>query len=77
MATPDAEAVASHLRQLATEEEGAAYLKAQRLDREGLLAVAAALQLTRVERLSKAALEERVLLQAIHARNRFAGLRKW
>lgn len=76
---PDVEAVgvASHLRELETEEEGAAYLREQRLDREALLAVAAELQLTRVTRLTPAELEKRVLKQAIGARRKFAGLRKW
>lgn len=69
--------IASHLRALATETDGAAYLRAQRLDRAGLLAVAAELQLTRVERLSHTQLEKRVLKQAIGARNKFDGLRSW
>lgn len=69
--------VASHLRELETEEEGAGYLREQRLDREALLAVAAELQLTRVTRLSQTELEKRVLKQAIGARRKFAGLRKW
>ncbi|UOX88259.1 hypothetical protein MUY14_42325 [Amycolatopsis sp. FBCC-B4732] len=74
---PAAAAIASHLRETETEEEGAAYLQAQRLDREGLLAVAAELQLTRVDRLNPKELEKRVLKQAIGARRKFAGLRKW
>ena len=73
----DAAAVAAHLRDIETEEEGAAYLRAQRLDRKGLLAVAAELQLTRVDRLKPSELEKRVLKQAIGARRKFAGLRKW
>nr|WP_166640613.1 hypothetical protein [Amycolatopsis sp. SID8362] len=73
----DAAAIASHLRETETEEEGAAYLQAQHLDREGLLAVATELQLTRVERLQPKELEKRVLKQAIGARRKFAGLRKW
>ncbi|SFK13029.1 hypothetical protein SAMN05421835_11478 [Amycolatopsis sacchari] len=73
----EAAAIASHLRQLDTEEEGTAYLRAQDLDRESLLAVAGHLQLTRVERLSQAELEKRVLKQAIAARRKFAGLRRW
>ena len=73
----DAAAVATHLRETETEEEGAAYLDAQHLDRESLLAVAAELQLTRVERLSQKELKRRVLKQAIGARRKFAGLRKW
>jgi hypothetical protein len=73
----DAAAVASRLRELETEEEGAEYLRTQRLDREGLLAVAAELQLTRVARLKASELEKRVLKQAIGARRKFAGLRKW
>jgi hypothetical protein len=73
----DAAAIASHLREIETEEEGAAYLEAQNLDRESLLAVAAELQLTRVNRLSQKELRRRVLKQAIGARRKFAGLRKW
>lgn len=74
---PDVAAIASRLRDIETEEEGAAYLRTQRLDREGLLAVAAELQLTRVDRLKPSELEKRVLKQAIGARRKFAGLRKW
>lgn len=70
-------AIATSLRETETEEEGAAYLRAQHLDRESLLAVAAELQLTRVSRLSQTELEKRVLKQAIGARRKFAGLRKW
>lgn len=73
----DVAVVASHLRELETEEEGVAYLRERRLDRETLLAVAAELQLTRVTRLSPSELEKRVLKQAIGARRKFAGLRKW
>jgi hypothetical protein len=73
----DAETIASRLREIETEEEGAAYLQAQHLDRDGLLAVATRLQLTRVDRLSQADLEKRVLKQAIGARRKFSGLRKW
>jgi hypothetical protein len=78
-AAPDVDvaAIASRLRETETEEEGAAYLHAQHLDREGLLAVAAELQLTRVERLSQKELRRRVLKQAIGARRKFAGLRNW
>ncbi|MFI7673448.1 hypothetical protein [Actinophytocola sp. NPDC049390] len=76
---PDAEAaaIASRLRETETEEEGAAYLRAQNLDADGLLAVAAALGLTRLDRLRRADLEKRVLKQAIGARRKFDGLRKW
>ncbi|MEV5719490.1 Rho termination factor N-terminal domain-containing protein [Amycolatopsis mediterranei] len=73
----DAAAIATRLREIETEEEGASYLEAQHLDRESLLAVAAELQLTRVERLSRTELKRRVLKQAIGARRKFAGLRKW
>jgi hypothetical protein len=73
----DMAAVAARLRDLDTEEEGAAYLREQGLDRHGLLAVAAELQLTRVDRLKPSELEKRVLKQAIGARRKFAGLRKW
>ena len=73
----DPAAVAKRLRETATEEEGTAYLQAQQLDRADLLAVAAALQLTRVDRLSRSDLEKRVIKQAIGARRKFEGLRKW
>jgi hypothetical protein len=73
----DVAAIATRLRNIETEDEGAAYLRAQSLDRDGLLAVAAELQLTRVDRLKPAELEKRVLKQAIGARRKFAGLRKW
>ncbi|WP_016697978.1 hypothetical protein [Actinoalloteichus spitiensis] len=73
----DAAAIATRLRGTETEAEGAAYLDSQGLGREGLLAVAAELRLTRVNRLSKAELRSRVLKQAIGARRKFAGLRKW
>jgi hypothetical protein len=73
----DAAAIAKHLRETETEEEGASYLEAQNLGRDSLLAVAAELQLTRVERLSQKELKRRVLKQAIGARRKFAGLRKW
>ena len=73
----DGAAIAARLRDIETEDEGLAYLRAQHLDRDGLLAVAAELQLTRVDRLKQAELEKRVLKQAIGARRKFAGLRKW
>ncbi|WP_235078957.1 hypothetical protein [Amycolatopsis orientalis] len=72
-----ATAVAAHLRQTETEEEGEAYLREQHLSKDELLAVAAELQLTRVSRLSHQELVRRVLKQAIGARRKFAGLRKW
>ncbi len=53
------------------------YLREQRLDHATLLAVAAELQLTRVDRLRQTELEKRVLKQAIGARRKFSGLRKW
>ncbi|WP_410640677.1 hypothetical protein [Amycolatopsis sp. lyj-346] len=71
-----AAAVAARLRETATTEQGAAYLKDQQLDRETLLAVAGELGLTRMDRLSKTKLQERVLKQAIGARNKFRGLRE-
>ncbi|WP_433193069.1 hypothetical protein ACQP1G_30615 [Nocardia sp. CA-107356] len=73
----DAARIAAQLRATETEDEGAAYLHEQHLDRASLLAVAAQLQLTRVDRLSRPELEKRVLKQAIGARRKFAGLRKW
>lgn len=70
-------AIASRLRETETVDEGAEYLRRLRLDRESLLAVAAASGLTRVDRLSTKALEARVLQQTIGARRKYAGLRKW
>jgi hypothetical protein len=75
--TADAVAIAAHLRELATEADGTAYLAAQQLTRADLLAVAAASGLTRIDQLSTAVLTQRVLKQTIGARNKFAGLRKW
>lgn len=72
-----AAAIAAQLRITETETEGAAYLDEQRLDRTGLLAVATELQMTRVERLSLKELKRRILKQAIGARRKFAGLRRW
>lgn len=79
IAQPDVDAavIAARLRETDSEEEGAAHLDAQRLDRQALLAVAAELKLTRVDRLSRAELRRRVLKQAIGARRKFAGLRTW
>lgn len=76
---PDAEvaAIAARLRELDTVDEGAAYLETQQLDRDGLRALAAELQLTRVDRLNQAELEKRVLKQAIGSRRKFSGLGKW
>jgi hypothetical protein len=69
--------VAARLRETATEQDGAAYLRDQGLSRERLLAVARELGLSRVDTLSHTELEKRVLKQAIGARNKFAGLRNW
>jgi hypothetical protein len=76
-AAADAATIAAQLRELATEDDGATYLHTQHLDKPGLLAVAAELGLTRVDRLSHTELEKRVLKQAIGARRKFDGLRKW
>lgn len=73
----DAAGIASHLRATETETDGAEFLREQHLNRESLLAVAAELQLTRVDRLSHTELEKRVLKQAIGARRKFSGLRRW
>jgi hypothetical protein len=75
--TAEVTAIATKLRETETEEEGAEYLTEQRLARDDLLAVAAELGLTRVNRLPQTELEKRVLKQAIGARRKFAGLRKW
>ncbi|GAA1707711.1 hypothetical protein [Fodinicola feengrottensis] len=69
--------IAAHLRATDTEEAGAAFLDAQHLNRTSLLAIAAELGLTRVNSLSQTKLRQRVLKQAIGARRKFAGLRKW
>ena len=76
---PDADmaAIALRLRETETVDEGAAYLREQHLDKDGLLAVATALGLTRVNNLRQSELEKRVLKQAIGARRKFEGLRKW
>ncbi|EMD27272.1 hypothetical protein [Amycolatopsis azurea] len=78
-ARADAEvaSIAARLREMETVEEGAAYLDTLQLDRDGLRALAAALQLTRVDRLNQAELEKRVLKQAIGSRRKFSGLGKW
>ncbi|BCK57442.1 hypothetical protein [Nocardia wallacei] len=75
--TSSAADIADHLRTLSTVEDGAAYLSTQELDRESLLALAGELHLTRVDRLSRAELQRRVLRQAITARRKFEGLRDW
>jgi hypothetical protein len=68
--------IAARLRKTDTKDLGAAYLADQQLDRETLLAVAGELGMTRVGRLSDKKLQERVLGQAIGARDKFAGLRE-
>lgn len=73
----DVTAIAERLREIESEEEGSTYLHDQRLDRQSLLAVASELQLTRVDKLSQSDLEKRVLKQAIGARRKFTGLRRW
>ena len=69
--------IASRLRETATEQDGAAYLKTQGMNREQMLRVATELGLSRVDKLSTTELEKRVLKQAIGARNKYAGLRDW
>ncbi len=69
--------IANHLRVIDTVDNGRAYLDTLKLDKATLLEVATELYLTRVDRLSRKALIERVLKQAIGARNKFAGLRNW
>ncbi|MFD9966186.1 hypothetical protein [Amycolatopsis sp. NPDC058986] len=71
------EAIVKALQGIDTVEEGAEYLRAQRLDKDGLVAVAHAALLTRIEHLSKPKLIDRILNQTITARLKFAGLRKW
>ncbi|SFW11565.1 hypothetical protein [Amycolatopsis australiensis] len=74
---PSAAAIAARLREAATVEQGANYLAEQKLDRDTLRAVAAELGMTRIGRLSDTKLRERILNQAIAARNKYAGLRNW
>lgn len=69
--------IATRLREIDNEADGALYLRTQHLTKEDLLAVATELLLTRVDRLSRRELETRVLKQAIGARRKFDGLRKW
>ena len=73
----DPAAVAARLRSTDTIEHGADYLATLKLDRDSLLAVATALGLSRLSRVSKKELERRVLRQAIGARRKYAGLRSW
>jgi hypothetical protein len=74
----DPAAVAAYLRTLATVDDGRAYLAGLRLDRAALVAVAAALGITRTGSLrTHRALTDRVLSQAIGARRKFDGLRRW
>lgn len=75
--TGDAAAIAAQLRGTDTETQGAAYLAELKLDQAGLVAVATALGLSRMERLSQKELRRRILKQAIGARRKFEGLRKW
>lgn len=73
----DPAAIAAELRALATEADGEAYLDGLGLDRAGLLAVAGELLLTRVDRLTKPQLKQRLLKQAIGSRRKYDGLRTW
>uniref|UniRef100_UPI003F492BA2 hypothetical protein n=1 Tax=Actinokineospora sp. CA-119265 TaxID=3239890 RepID=UPI003F492BA2 len=78
--TPTAETIAAHLRTLDTAEDGHAYLDTHNLDRDGLLAVAAVLQLTAASLPRNASLAEikrRIVKQAITARRKYEGLRNW
>lgn len=74
---PDAAAIALRLRETETEDEGTAYLETLKLTKDDLLAVATELQLTRLERESGAEIKRRIIKQAIGARRKFEGLRKW
>ncbi|MEU4673947.1 hypothetical protein AB0F91_39830 [Amycolatopsis sp. NPDC023774] len=71
----DPAAIVAHLRETEAEADGAAYLSS--LDHDGLLAVAAAAGLTRVERVSTKTLKEKIINQTISARKKFRGLRSW
>ncbi|RSN05951.1 hypothetical protein DMC63_37710 [Streptomyces sp. WAC 05977] len=75
-APADFAAIAARLREMETEDDGIAYLDAQNLDKQGLLAVAAALGLSRLERKSGAEIKRRVIKQAIGARRKHQGLRE-
>jgi hypothetical protein len=72
----DPKALVASLRETETVDEGAAKLRDLQLDRESLLALAAELQMTRVERLNMKQLTEKVLHQAITSRRKFQGLRE-
>ncbi|RSD26413.1 hypothetical protein [Amycolatopsis eburnea] len=73
-----AASVAAQLREIETEAQGAAFLAGLQLDREGLLDVAEELKLTRMQSVrSLAELRRRILTQAISARRKYEGLRKW
>lgn len=73
----DAAAIALRLRETETETEGTTYLESLKLDKDSLLAVATELQLSRLERQSGAEIKRRIIKQAIGARRKFEGLRKW
>lgn len=72
-----AEDIAATLRATETAAEGAAWLQELNLDQVTLVQVAAALGMTRVENLSAPQLRERCVRQAITARRKYDGLRKW
>jgi len=74
----DSAAIAARLRELDTVHEGAQYLDAQNLDKDGLLAVAAEVWELRGgdRRLSKQALQQKLLDMTIGARRKFQGLRE-
>ncbi|GAB3471311.1 hypothetical protein [Actinophytocola sediminis] len=70
-------AIAQHLRATDTTDQGATYLADLHLGKTDLIAVAAALGMTRVEHLTATALRARIVQQAIGARRKYAGLRTW
>lgn len=73
----DASAVATQLRGMDTVEQGRELLAGLRLAQPQLLEVAGELGLSRLGRLSRPQVTERVLKQAISARRKFEGLRSW
>lgn len=77
MTTPNATAIATTLRNTDTTQQGTAYLTNLNPDRPTLLAIAAALGLSRIDRLPIHALHARIIKQAIGDRRKHAGLRHW
>lgn len=67
--------VAARLRSCATVPDGADYLDGLNLSKADLVAVVQALGISRTNGLTRAALRDRALQQAIRARRKYDGLR--